>query len=173
MDAFQVLSHRGARYAVVLDGDGQHDPAAISDMYNQLASGNADLVSGTRYSLGGSPGEGLSPLRRLMSKGCHFLARSLFPSHTRGLHDTMSGFFAVRLASVPEGMWADRFKIMLQIVAQAPGLRFAEAPYTFRNRELGKSNAGPDEAIAYLKCLVTLFKLAYLPAGERRTAYAR
>jgi dolichol-phosphate mannosyltransferase len=172
VDGFAFLRDQGATYAAVIDGDGQHDPVALPFMYVKLGLFGPDLVSGTRYSLGGSPGSGLSLVRRLMSKGCHALAKGLFPLHTRGLHDTMSGYFAVRLDAIPEHLWADRFKIMLQIVAQTPGLRTAEVPYTFRTRGLGTSNAGPDEAIAYLKCLVTLVKLAYLPHGERSHAYA-
>ncbi len=163
-DGFRSLREQGIDLAGCLDGDGQHDPAALQAMAHLLSTTDADAVVASRYSCDGSPGSGLSPVRMAASRACHLAARTLFPTRTRGCHDTMSGCFMIRLSCLElDNTWVHRFKVLLQVLVQHPGLRVAEVGYTFRSRELGESHAGVDEAKAYAQCLAKLFRLAYFP----------
>jgi len=40
---------KGYEYLVQIDGDGQHDPACISDLLSSLKAGDADVVIGSRF----------------------------------------------------------------------------------------------------------------------------
>lgn len=156
-DGFRKLGTLGVTIAVCMDGDGQHDPAILPSMYAMIAANQAQVVVGSRYIPGGSPGTGLTPARRLMSRGCHLAALTCFPRSTRGCHDSMSGYFAVRLAAIDfVATRVDRFKVLLQMLVQNPRLTIAEVPYVFRPRLEGYSKASMSEAMAYL---TSLFKL--------------
>lgn len=165
VDGFKLWFDDSQRdYAVCLDGDGQHDEAAIPEMLGKLHRGEADIVIGSRYSQGGSPGRGLSRARLAISKGCHLAARIMFPIRTRGCHDTMSGFFAVRLDQLDlHYVWVERFKVQFQLFVQHPWLTVAEVGYTFKLRRAGESNAGIDEGLAFAWCLIKLRYLALFP----------
>lgn len=49
---FRFARENGFLYALRLDGDGQHDPASINNLAEEMGRGEADLVVGSRY-LGG------------------------------------------------------------------------------------------------------------------------
>ncbi len=74
------------------------------------------------------------------------------------LSDPMSGFFMVRVATFER--FAHRlsgigFKILLDIVLSAgPGLRVAEVPYRFRQREQGESKLDVLVGLEYFELLV-------------------
>lgn len=47
--AFQWAREKGAQVMVLLDGDGQHDPAYIPDVAKPVLEGKADVALGTRF----------------------------------------------------------------------------------------------------------------------------
>ena len=124
---------------VCMDGDGQHDEAAIPALHRAVAEQGYDLAVGTRYAQGGSTGD-WSPARRRISALATRLSRRLLRCD---LSDPMSGFFAVRreaLAAAAPRLSNIGFKILMDLVASAPTpLRAAEVPYVFRPREHGES----------------------------------
>ena len=85
-------------------------------------------------------GEGLSPVRRLVSDGGAALANAALPVRVA---DPMSGFFALPrplFEEIAPRLTATGFKILLDILLSAGRpLRIAEIPYTFRAREAGES----------------------------------
>ena len=167
-NGFESLRKQKVDLAGCIDGDGQHDPAALQAMVHILTTTDADVAVASRYSCDGSPGSGLSPVRVAASRACHLAARTLFPARTRGCHDTMSGCFMVRLSCLDlDNTWVHRFKVLLQVLVQHPGLRIEEVGYTFRSRELGESHASVGEAKAYAHCLIKLFRLAYFPPARK------
>jgi glycosyltransferase involved in cell wall biosynthesis len=48
-DAFNYARTTGAEILVLIDGDGQHDPAEIPSMIAPIINGEADMVNGSRF----------------------------------------------------------------------------------------------------------------------------
>ncbi len=108
-------------WVVVMDGDLQHPADMPARLVWEAVTTGADVVVGSRYVPGGGH-EGLSSGRRVaVSRGAHLVTRTLFPRRLRGVTDSMSGLFAVRLAALdgvqlrPHG-----FKILLEVLARTP-----------------------------------------------------
>jgi dolichol-phosphate mannosyltransferase len=135
-----------AQTIAVMDADLQHDETILPAMLHEIEQG-ADLVVGTRYAPGGSPGA-LSGRRRGISRLAATAGR-VVARHT--VSDPMSGFFMLRralLTSTVHGLSGLGFKILLDILATTKGpLRVAEVPYSFRPRLAGESKL--DEAAAW------------------------
>ena len=152
----QGLAAATARWTVVMDGDLQHPPERVADLI-AAAGRAADLVVATRYAAEGSADGLASRFRGLASRGAGLAARMLFPRALAGVSDPMSGFFAVRTAAIHPGDLRPRgFKILLELLVRTPGLRVAEVPFTFAERQHGQSKASGREAIRYLRQLIAL-----------------
>ena len=138
----------------VIDGDMQHDEAALPKLYGAIANEGADIAVGTRYSGGGSVGE-WSKGRTMISQ----LATRLSAPITKGrLSDPMSGLFAIRrdrfIEAAPHLSTAG-FKILLDVMASAPApLKVAEIPYIFRARTAGDSKLDSAVALAFAELLL-------------------
>ena len=140
----------GARVAggdllVVMDADLSHPPERIADLVRPIIDGAADMVIGSRYVAGGATPDW--PMwRKAMSR---IAAGAAFP--LTGVHDSMSGFFAMRrtrlLELTPE---ATGFKIAFEtIVHGGRGLRVIEIPIVFRDRARGTSKMSFDVALLF------------------------
>jgi dolichol-phosphate mannosyltransferase len=133
---------------VVMDGDLQHPPESLLDLLAAIERG-ADIVVGSRFVKGGSPGE-FGPVRLLTTFVANVIAKVLFPE-LRGLTDVQSGFFAIRTDTVdcapldPVG-----YKILLEILIKCDYHRLEEIGYEFRPRGGGQSNMDLWTILAYL-----------------------
>jgi dolichol-phosphate mannosyltransferase len=78
---------------VTMDGDNTMDPALIP-MMRDLVSDGIDIVIASRFS--GGEEHGLSPLRRLLSRGASLLFRFAFP--IAGVLDYTCGYRAYRVS---------------------------------------------------------------------------
>jgi len=136
---------------LVMDADLSHPPEKITEV--RAALSRADLVVGSRN----LPGGGVSkwPLgRRLISLGATLLARLLLGT---GVTDPMSGFFAVRKAVLMRTRLRVRgYKILLNVLADNPGIRVAEVPYVFRDRFAGKTKLGASEMASYVSDILRI-----------------
>jgi dolichol-phosphate mannosyltransferase len=139
-----------APYLAVMDGDLQHDETALPRMWEKIHSGDFDLVVGSRNADGGSMGEFSS--RRIALSNLGLRVSQLVSKHD--LSDPMSGFFVLtrelfdRVVRRTTGVG---FKILLDLVASSPTpVRFAEVPFTFRNRQQGKSKLDINVGLEYL-----------------------
>src|SRR5205085_11092551 len=124
-----------APYAAVIDADLQHDETQLPKMLSLLASGQAELVVGSRY-IEGYKSEGFNKQRA----GASALATEVAKKMLRvEIADPMSGFFMVRRDRFEElapKLSVHGFKILLDLVATAHGtLRAVEIPYTFGERQ--------------------------------------
>jgi dolichol-phosphate mannosyltransferase len=139
-----------APYLAVMDGDLQHDESVLPRMWEMLRSEQYDLVIGSRHVAGGSMGEFSSSRVALSNLG--LTVSRLVSKHD--LSDPMSGFFALTrefLNRVVRRTTSVGFKILLDLVASSPTpVRFAEVPFTFRNREQGKSKLDINVGLEYL-----------------------
>jgi dolichol-phosphate mannosyltransferase len=146
-----------APYLAVMDGDLQHDPSILPDMLVRLEHTDAELVVGSRYVGGGGVGE-WDAVRRLISSVATRVGRAVVPD---GLHDPMSGFFALRrslLDEVVRDLSGLGFKILLDIVASARHpVAFQEVPFTFRTRVAGTSKL--DTLVAWEYAMLLADKL--------------
>ncbi|WP_188838367.1 glycosyltransferase [Flexivirga endophytica] len=147
----------GATWAVVMDGDLQHPPEVVADLVRAGVAADAELVVASRYLDGGST-VGLADAARVaVSAGATRLTRLAFPRRMSACTDPMSGFFAVRLASLDLDRLQPRgFKVLLEIIARSPRMRIAEVPFTFGSRTSGQSKATWREGVLFARRLMSL-----------------
>ena len=150
-------------YLAVIDGDCQHDEAALPRMLELLKSGQADVVVGTRYAAGGGIGS-WNASRAKMSRFATRLSRIVIK---HDLSDPMSGFFAIRrevLERAVRNLSSVGFKILLDIIASSPEVpRVKEVSYEFRNRHAGESKLDGQALWAYLMLLADKFTRGIVP----------
>lgn len=146
----------------VIDGDMQHDEAALPRLVDAVAAG-ADIAIGSRYCDGGNVGDWDRKRQRISSAatglGRVFLGTSLT--------DPMSGFFAIRretfMTALPR-LSLIGFKILLDIVASLPSTpRIVEIPYRFRVRTAGESKLDTKIVAEYLALLIDKYSGHILP----------
>ncbi len=137
----------------VMDADLSHPPESIPDIIKPIIDERADFTIGSRYIKGG--GVEVWPIhRRLIS----FIATLMAKPLTK-VKDPMSGFFFFKKDLI-EHLKLDSkgYKICLELLVKTKFTRVKEVPYTFRNREVGKSKLGFKEYISYIKDLLKLIK---------------
>jgi dolichol-phosphate mannosyltransferase len=152
-----------APYLAVMDGDLQHDPAILPEMLFRLEHSDTELVVGSRYVDGGGVGN-WHAFRRLISAFATRVGRAVVPD---GLHDPMSGFFALRRALLDEvvrDLSGLGFKILLDVVASARHrVAFEEVPFVFRARAAGTSKLDTLVAWEYAMLLADKLFGRYVP----------
>ena len=131
---------RDYQVVVEMDADGSHQPEQLPDLLRRLAAG-ADLVLGSRWVPGGRVVNW--PLhRKLISRGGTTYARLALGVR---IHDVTGGYRAFRASALRELDLNDVasqgycFQIDLAWRAVQRGLRVAEVPITFVERERGQS----------------------------------
>lgn len=140
-------------YYAVMDADLQHDEQLLPAMLRSIASGDVDLVVGSRYVDGGCV-EAWNPVRLALSRLATGVTRLLLRVR---LSDPMSGFFMIRReAMLPlQASCQDKgFKLLLDVVASSTvPLRVVELPYRFAIRTSGQSKLGAGVAWHFLVLL--------------------
>ena len=140
-------------YLAVIDGDCQHDETVLPRMLELLKCGEADVVVGSRYAVGGGIGSWQASRAR-MSRFATRLSRAVVK---HDLSDPMSGFFALRrevMELAVRNLSSVGFKILLDIIASSPKPpQVKELPYEFRNRHAGESKLDGQAVWGYLMLL--------------------
>ena len=153
---------------VVMDGDFSHPPQTIPHMVEELQDSKYDIVVASRYVKGGSV-MGWPFKRRLMSKGATKIAQVGLGIEVK---DPMSGFFAFRRRII-EGVKFDAigYKMLLEILVKAKGVRVKEVPYTFTNRAAGASKLNSSVVFDYFRAVWKLYRYGRsLGQGEKRAS---
>ena len=128
--------------ALVMDSDGQHEPASVRRAIDTLVQSELDLVIGSRFH---PEAEilGLSGRRERGSSWANASARFSLPGRYAHLSDYMSGFFALRLEPLLPLIRAvdvNGFKFLYELLAVSRGaLTTAEVPLSFQPRSYGSS----------------------------------
>jgi dolichol-phosphate mannosyltransferase len=129
-----------APYVAVMDGDLQHDEAALPQMLAALRDGGCELAVASRYVAGGDSAGLGTRWRHALSDGGIWLAHAVLPVK---LGDPMSGFFMMPrpiFEKLTPQLTGNGFKILLDLVLSAPApLRVREIPSEFRPRVAGES----------------------------------
>lgn len=122
-----------------MDADNTHDPALIPDMLRRMDEQHADVVIASRYAPGGRE-IGLSPLRRVLSRGASFLLS--MSVGVRGARDYTCGYRLYRAATLRRAAaaWGERlveeagFTCMAEVLLKLGrgGARVAESPLVLR-----------------------------------------
>ncbi len=129
----------GADLIAQMDADFSHDPADLPRLLT--ATADADLALGSRYVPGGGV-EDWGPIRRLISRGGSFYARTILGL---GVHDLTGGFKVFRRSLLErldlETISAQGYTFQVETTYRAigAGARVVEVPIVFRDRQLGRS----------------------------------
>ncbi len=149
------LREAQGEFIVVMDADLQHPPEVVPKLYEEALRSGADVVVASRYTKGGGV-KGWSRIRLLISRAASLLAYVLL-AESRRTSDPMSGFFLVRRSLVERLRLEGRsWKVLLEILAKAPGARVSEVPYVFEQRRSGESKLGPRAMLDYVFDLLRL-----------------
>jgi len=135
LTGFQAAADLGARYAVTLDADGQHDPAQAPSLMRAAAAGGRVLVLGCRE---GMDDPAIPWTSRFGRKFSNFW---VWAAGGPRLSDTQSGY---RVYPIPEtlrlGTRARRFafEVEVLVLARRRGIPVIQAPVTVDYRPGGK-----------------------------------
>ncbi|MDQ1083274.1 MULTISPECIES: glycosyltransferase family 2 protein [Microbacterium] len=141
---------------VVMDGDLQHPPEVIADLYARAEQGDVDVVVASRYVAGGTSDGLANAVRTAVSRASTLLTKAMFPRKLHNCSDPMTGFFLVdRRALDIDTLQPRGFKILLEILARTQ-LRVAEVPFSFAARFAGESKASFSQGMRFLLQLTML-----------------
>ena len=128
--------------AIVMDSDGQHQPADVINALQKLREGDLDVVAGSRFARQ-SEILGLSNRRKEGSTLANYFSGISLPSKYRELTDYMTGCFVMNLDRTMETICkvdVNGFKFFYEMLAVSKGrLDVSEVPLTFQPRLHGKS----------------------------------
>ncbi len=143
----------GTSKMIVMDGDLQHPPSKVLELYRGLD--RYDMAIGVRTAV---RNWGLH--RIILSKGIAYFSYAAFKLRGKQTcNDLMSGFFGIRTAVVRKIIRENRggfvytgYKVLLDILRLAGNkVSICEVPYsTFHMREAGKSKLGPKQMLDVL-----------------------
>ncbi|MDE0545162.1 glycosyltransferase family 2 protein [Microbacterium sp. C7(2022)] len=145
-----------ADICVVIDGDLQHPPEKIPEMWERFGVGDAEIVIASRYA-GGGTSHGLADRTRvLVSKVSTAVTKAMFPVRLHDVTDPMTGYFMIDRRSVDYAILKPRgFKILLEILARR-NFTVAEVPFDFDRRHAGESKASLRQGVHFLAQLTAL-----------------
>jgi dolichol-phosphate mannosyltransferase len=144
------------RNILIMAADFSHPPEIIPKIINELNQYPNCIVVASRYSKGGSI-VGWPFKRLILNMGAVRIARhSLNLQHIK---DPISGFFALPCHALKNIEFDTQgFKMLLEILVKDKNLRVREIPYTFTDREFGKSKIDYRAIIDYTKAIWQLYR---------------
>ncbi|HNX97499.1 MAG TPA: polyprenol monophosphomannose synthase [Candidatus Aminicenantes bacterium] len=140
LDGFRQALRDGAEAIVQMDADFSHAPADVPRLLERL--GECDVAVGSRYVTGGSVDHSWQPSRRLLSRWAKVYSRGILGFRTQ---DVTAGFKCWRREAL-ERVLGERirsggyqFQIETAYLCERLGLRVAEVPILFSERQAGRS----------------------------------
>lgn len=145
---YRYALRHGFRYAMQVDGDGQHDAAEASRLLNPVFAGNVDLTLGSRW-LG--RGDYAAPRGRRV--GMHILSALVRWRTGVRFTDTTSGFRA--LGPTALRLFATTYptdfpEVESIVLACQSNLCVMEVPVSMRNRPYGRSSLAGMRSAYYM-----------------------
>jgi dolichol-phosphate mannosyltransferase len=130
---------QGEDVIATMDADNTHDPSLLPAMWHHLENTPGDIVIASRYCPGGDE-VGLTPLRKVLSRGASFLLTMTVP--VKGARDYTCGFRVYRSAMLRRAadQWGDKlieesgFTCMAEVLLKLGrgGARVLEWPLILR-----------------------------------------
>ena len=141
---------------IIMDADFSHPPEVIPKMMKELKMNPNSIIIGSRYVEGGKV-VGWPKKRKILSTGASFLAR--VGLKVKGVKDPMSGLFALPRHYL-ENISIDTkgYKILLEILVKNKEIPTREVPYTFTERQSGKSKMDKGVILNYAEAIWQLYK---------------
>ncbi len=156
------------KIVVVMDSDFSHPPQLIPKLVEVLKQSKTDIVVASRYLNGGNI-QGWTLKRKIISKiGTTIAKKGLGIKQS----DPMSGFFAFN-KEVIKGINFDAigYKLLLEMIVKAKGVSIKEIPYTFLDRQNGKSKLGIKTILEFGHAVWKLYRYGRREqTNEKRTS---
>jgi dolichol-phosphate mannosyltransferase len=152
----QGISCSIGNYILIMDADFSHPPEIIPKIIHELDS-IYDIIIASRYIEGGSI-KGWPFKRKMISLGATKLAQ--YGLGIKQVKDPMSGFFAFKRHVIKDvNISTSGYKILLEILVKAKQIgTIKEIPYTFIDREAGKSKLNNSVILNYVKAVYQLYR---------------
>ena len=157
----------GYDYAIQIDGDGQHDPAYIMSIIEQMQKDGADIGIGSRFIDG--KGFQSSGLRRF---GIRFLSQLIHLTCGTRVLDVTSGFRVAnrRMIELYARDYSDDYPEPEAVVAAtAHDAKISEYPVVMRERKTGTSSISAFKSVYYM-IKVSLAIIMYKTIMRKRIA---
>ncbi len=163
----QGIKSSTGRYILVMDGDFSHPPETVPVLINELLRDPNCIVVASRYIRGGSI-RGWPYSRMLLSRLAAKIA--IHGLKLCNVRDPISGFFAFP-RNIMENIRIDTYgyKLLLEILVKARGVKVKEIPYTFVDRKSGESKLNTRVMLDYLSAVGHLYR--YGRKSKRLTRY--
>jgi dolichol-phosphate mannosyltransferase len=163
----QGIKSSTGRYILVMDGDFSHPPETVPALINELLRDPNCIVVASRYIRGGSV-RGWPYSRMLLSRLAAKIA--IHGLKLCNVRDPISGFFAFP-RNIMENIRIDTYgyKLLLEILVKARGVKVKEIPYTFVDRKSGESKLNTRVMLDYLSAVGYLYR--YGRKSKRLTRY--
>ena len=141
---------------LVMDADFSHPPEVIPKMVRELKMNPNSIIIGSRFIEGGKV-VGWPKRRRILSKGASSLAR--LGLNVGRVKDPMSGFFALPRELIQNiSIGTKGYKILLEILVKNKDIPTREIPYTFTDRQSGKSQMDYNVIMNYGEAVWQLYR---------------
>ena len=152
----QGIKSSTGKYILVMDADFSHPPETVPLLINELLRDPNCIVVASRYIRGGSI-RGWPYKRLLLSRLAAKIA--IHGLKLCNIRDPISGFFAFP-RHIIENIRFDTYgyKLLLEILVKAQGVRVKEIPYTFIDRKSGESKLDNRVMLDYVKAVWYLYR---------------
>lgn len=154
----QGISSSAGDYILVMDADFSHSPENIPRMIEELLHNPDQIVVASRY-IKGSSVVGWPLKRKIISRGANMIARYVL--RLCNITDPMSGFFAFRRHLI-ENVTIDTsgYKLLLELLVKVNGgtTKVREIPYTFTDRQSGRSKMDNGVVLDYIRAVWHLYR---------------
>lgn len=156
--AMRYAIQRDYDMLATMDADFSHDPDSLPELVSAITAESADLVIGSRYCQGGAI-VGWPWWRRITSRLVNAATRrmlDLAPIDCSGAFRVyrVDALRKIDLSAIRAKGYAYLEEILWRLVDA--NARWTEIPITFRNRHIGRSKLGLQEAIRTLSTLLRL-----------------
>ena len=152
----QGIKSSTGKYILVMDADFSHPPETVPLLINELLRDPNSIVVASRYIRGGSI-RGWPYKRLLLSRLAAKIA--IHGLKLCNIRDPISGFFAFP-RHIIENIRFDTYgyKLLLEILVKAQGVRVKEIPYTFIDRKSGESKFDNRVMLDYVNAVWHLYR---------------
>ena len=143
-------------YILIMDADFSHPPEVIPKMMREVALNPNSIIIGSRFIEGGKV-VGWPQRRKILSMGASALAR--LGLNVKRVKDPMSGFFALPRKLIQNiSIDTKGYKILLEILVKNKEIQIKEIPYTFTDRQSGKSKMNYNVIVNYGEAIWQLYR---------------
>lgn len=151
-----------AEYVIFIDGDLQHPPSKIKNLYDEIRNKNLDIVSASRFL---ERNEFLHQKRYRASLFVNYLLKKLFKIN---YSDVLTGYFIVRnqfLKKNYKKLSNIGFKLLLDIILTTKNtIKYSEIPFKFQKRYSGESKLNSKVLIDFITLIIDKLIGKIIPA---------